>query len=145
MRNLFLRAGVATILSLETVLSRRTRGFTLVEICVVVMIVGIILAIAVPNYVSAQRTSRAQSCIASLKEIDTAKSQYAVENGLSAGDSVNNAASLVPTYLPAWPSGPLPGTFIANAIGTDPTFNGNNATWYTQHCTGSTVDAQCPF
>jgi prepilin-type N-terminal cleavage/methylation domain-containing protein len=130
---------------LEMIWTKQTRGFTLVEMGMVVLIFGIMLAIAVPNYVSATRTSRAQSCIDSLKQIDSAKSQYAVENGLSIGSTVGDAAALVPIYLQAWPSGPVAGTYTANAIGTDPTVNGQSATWYTQHCTGSTVDSQCPF
>ena len=112
---------------------------------IVVGIVAILLAIAIPNFVSAQASSRAETCISDLKSIETAKEQYAMDNGLVSGSAVPDAAALVPTYMPAWPMGPITGTYTANAVGADPTFNNQSAAWYTQHCTGKTADALCPF
>ncbi len=112
---------------------------------VVVMIMGMLLAIAVPNFVTARKNGRIETCLSNLKAIDEAKQQYAMENGLTSGSAVGNAAALVPTYMQAWPTGPIAGTYAANAVGTDPTFNNQNATWITTHCTGSTADSQCPF
>ena len=56
-------------------LLKRTSGFTLVEIMIVVLIIGILLAIAVPNFLQARESSRAKACIGNLKEIDAAKQQ----------------------------------------------------------------------
>ncbi len=58
-------------------------GFTLVEILIVVLIIGILLAIAIPNFISARETSRAKSCIGSLKQIDSAKQQAIMDNHLN--------------------------------------------------------------
>lgn len=124
---------------------RRANGFTLIEMSIVVLILSLLLSIALPNFVRARTTSRAQACIAFLNEIDTAKNQYALDNALTMGSPVYDAAALVPTYMEAWPSGPLPGTYTSNPVGTDPTFNGQSASWYSQHCTGTTADGQCPF
>ncbi len=121
------------------------RGFTLVEIMIVVLIIGILLAIAVPNFIHARTSSRVQSCIANLKQIDTAKQQFAMEQGLVDGGAVNDATDLVPKYMQAWPSGPITGVYAANAVGTDPTFNSQSSAWYVTHCTGSTADSSCPF
>jgi len=125
--------------------TNRSKGFTLVEIMIVVLIIGILLAIAVPNFITARTNSRTQTCIANLKQIDTAKQQFAMVNGLINGGAVNDAADLVPTYMPAWPTGPIAGTYSASVVGTDPTFNSEPASWYSTNCTGSTANSSCPF
>src|SRR2546426_12152178 len=56
------------------------KGFTLVEIMIVVLIIGILLAIAVPNFIKARETSRAKSCVANLKQIESAKEQWCMDN-----------------------------------------------------------------
>src|SRR5687768_17681902 len=54
-------------------------GFTLVEIMIVVLIIGILLAIAVPNFIKARENSRQKSCVANLKQIESAKEQWAMD------------------------------------------------------------------
>jgi len=62
----------------------RTAGFTLVEIMIVVLIIGILLAIAVPSFVNARESSRAKACVANLYQINSAKLQCVMDNKLAA-------------------------------------------------------------
>jgi prepilin-type N-terminal cleavage/methylation domain-containing protein len=52
------------------------KGFTLVEIMIVVAIIGILAVIAIPNFLRARRTSQANSCIANMKQIVGAVEAY---------------------------------------------------------------------
>ena len=61
------------------------RAFTLIEIMIVVLIIGILLGIAVPNFVRARETARAKSCVANLKAITGAWYQYSMDNKIGAG------------------------------------------------------------
>ena len=95
------------------------RAFTLVEIMIVVLIIGILMAIAVPNFINARETSRRNSCIANLKEIDSAKEEFAMEGMLDTGATVAQT-DLVPTYIKSFPTCPGGGTYTIDVVGTDP-------------------------
>ena len=68
--------------------SRRT-GFTLVEIMIVVAIIALLAAIAVPGFLRARKRSQASRIINDLRLIDSAIDQYAIETSKKGGDPVD--------------------------------------------------------
>ena len=70
-------------------LNQRRGGFTLVEIMIVVAIIALLAAIAVPGFLRARKRSQASRIINDLRLIDSAVDQYAIENNKSSGQIVN--------------------------------------------------------
>jgi prepilin-type N-terminal cleavage/methylation domain-containing protein len=68
---------------------RSLRGFTLVEIMIVVAIIGLLATIAIPNFVKARTTAQMNACISNLRQIDGAIQQYALEMKKDAGSPVS--------------------------------------------------------
>jgi len=104
--------------------SNRTAGFTLVEIMIVVAIIGLLAAIAIPNFVRARTTSQKNACINNLRQIDGAKQQWALENHKTSADAAPTSGSLMP-YLGRgtsgnWPSCPANGSYTVNGISVPP-------------------------
>lgn len=97
---------------------RSKKGFTLVELMVVVIILGILVAIAIPIYNNVTGDAQKKACAANERTLEGAVAMYQAANG---GVMPRNVNDLVPGFIEAVPTCPVDGT-------SGYTINSNNGT-----------------
>ena len=108
------------------------KGFTLVEIMIVVAIIGIIIAIAIPGFLRAREVSRSRACQENLAKTEGAKEQYALENNVPYTTTPTWADLIgITLYMKRQPSCPAGGTYTLNNLSLEPTCSYTPPTWLT--------------
>ena len=109
---------------MKTAKATLVAGFTLVEIMIVVAIIGLLAAIAIPSFLHARTKSQATACINNLRQIECAVQQVAIEKGKHVGDTLNYPDDITPfiklnidNLIPGCPAG---GNYSLQNVGTIP-------------------------
>lgn len=96
------------------------RGFTMVEIMMVVMIIGMLLAVAAPRFLKAREGSYARTCQSNLKNVLGAKERWAMDNNKSSS-ATPALSDLVRDYLKLDPECPAGGDYVIGRMDQPPT------------------------
>lgn len=99
---------------------RAVRGYTLVEIMIVVAIIALLAAVAIPNFLKSRNSARVKSCIRNLHTLDTAKAQWAFDSRQPT--SARPLSTDISPYLSdlRLPECPANGTYRIRSLGRQP-------------------------
>jgi len=101
-------------------MKKMKQGFTLVEIMIVVAIIGLLAAIAIPSFMKARTQSQQNACINNLRQIESGKEQWALATKKATGVAVVTSEVMEYIKNPAASTNcPAGGVVTFNAVGTN--------------------------
>ena len=105
------------------IIIKSNRAFTIIEIMIVLVILSVVLAIAIPNYIKSNRETQKTVCIANLEKIDAAIDQWALENHILPGTEISgdDEQDIYTNYITGGkPRCPRDGEYTLHALGVKP-------------------------
>ncbi len=97
-------------------MNRLQKGFTLIELMIVIAIIAILAAILIPNFLHARAESQTAACEGNEKQIATALEEYAVDSNGSYAYGVVTNSLLGTTYLGVTPKDPIGGSTASYTV-----------------------------
>lgn len=96
----------------------RRRAFTLVEIMIVVLIIGVLLTIAVPSWMRIRQKSQRTACMDNMRVIRDSKTQWGLDTNQSQSAEPTQG-DLSPTHIKKFPTCPNGGTYSIGSLDVD--------------------------
>lgn len=96
---------------------------------IVVAVIGLLAVVAVPSFYSARKRSQSISCSNQLRQISSAKDQWALDVGVASG-TPSLADDLVGPFIHRTPVCPVEGTYVVNDLAVDPTCTAYDETFH---------------
>ncbi len=101
-------------------LTKGLTGFTLVETMIVICILGLIIVVALPNFLRVRREASAKLCLVNLKHIEAAKERWSFSSGAALDEEIY-ITDLVPDFIKLAPLCPSDGEYTLGTITDSPT------------------------
>jgi len=99
--------------------NKKRRGFTLVELLVVLLILGVLVGLAVPRYMEAQKMARARTFAANVREIVSTLEVYRMDQSTATGSYYPADLSALKSYFTQPPINPYTGTSMLSSASAD--------------------------